>query len=144
MRRTKTFMLFIFIWSLSAQSDDFSKLPRAERCKNAGGEVSSKALKADGAKTDVPPKKGESFPFGPIDCTCGGKRFNPLREGDACKNGKIVTSLENYCDSSKGTMTAKATDSKFALGLLRKCTCGDEEFNPTKTSMCAAGKLTSK
>jgi hypothetical protein len=134
----------ILVFSLSALgADDFSKLSRADRCKNAGGEVSSKAVKAEATKTDVA-AKGEHFPFGPIDCTCGGKRFNPLREGDVCKDGKIVTSLENYCNTSKGTMTQKTTDSKFALGPLKKCTCGDEEFNPTKTSMCTAGKITAK
>jgi hypothetical protein len=136
----KTLILTIFIFSIVTHGDDFSKMSRADRCKNAGGEVSSKGTPKDTSTVS----KGESFPFGPIDCTCGGKRFNPLREGDACKNGKIVTSLENYCDSSKGTMTAKATDSKFVLGPLKRCTCGSEEFNPTKTTMCTAGKLTSK
>lgn len=132
---------FVVAVAVAVQADDFAKMSRADRCKSSGGEVSSKNLPAADGKV----KKSEAFSFGgPIDCTCGGKRFNPLREGDVCKDGKILTSLENYCANSKGSITEKAADSKSKWPILRKCTCGDEVFNPTKTSMCTAGKLTAK
>src|SRR5258708_5762773 len=129
----KKLVLLIFVFALPAHANEFVKMSRPERCKAAGGEVSSNAVPQDN-KT----KKTESFSFGPIDCTCGGKRFNPLREGDVCKNGKILTSLENYCEGSKGDLTMKAASSKTKWPAIRMCTCGGEEFNPTKTSTCTA------
>jgi len=134
MDHMKTLFFLTLIFSGIAFGDDYSKLSREERCKIANGEVSSHGT----------PKTAQGSPFGPIDCTCGGKRFNPLREGDTCKDGKIISALENYCETSKGDLRPMASKPKFALVPLKKCTCGEEEFNPTKTSLCTAGKLTSK
>jgi hypothetical protein len=131
----------LFIFS-NLFADDFAKKPREVRCKDAGGEVAGHGVpKSDGSK------KGESYPLGPIDCTCGGKRFNPLQEGDICKGGKILTALEHYCADSNGTFTEEKGNNTPANAkgkwpnLKRKCLCGSDAFMPTKTSVCTDGKV---
>ena len=135
-----TIILILLTNSHSAQAeDDFLKLPRDQRCQNAGGLVAG-----HGAPVVDLHSKSESFPAGPIDCTCGGKRFNPLKEGDTCRDGKILTAMERYCQDSKGILTISKTNAKPWPVETKKCLCGEKEFTPTKLTACAAGQVSQK
>jgi hypothetical protein len=120
-----------------SHGDDFLKTPRDQRCKNAGGLVAGHGAPTINAET-----KGSIA--GPIDCTCGGKRFNPLREGDACRNGVILPAMERYCQDSKGTLSITKTPGKPWPVETKKCLCGDKDFAPSKTTLCASGQLSQK
>jgi hypothetical protein len=126
-----------YVWAT-----DFAKMSREERCRTSGGEVASPGAPQQNTKS------AEAFPFGPIDCTCGGKRFNPLHEGDRCQNGKIQTALEHLCQNSHGMLVSvpfqgdsKIKQTKKFKPMVQKCRCGSTDFEPTKTTMCENDKL---
>jgi hypothetical protein len=132
-------------FSLLASGDDFDKLSREDRCQKAGGLVTGHLTKGN-AKSENS-KKSELSPLGPIDCTCGGKRFNPVHEGDICRDGKIMVAMERYCEDSHGTYKTAAdkveadVKIKALKGLEKKCFCGSKDFTPTAKTDCVNGEL---
>ena len=132
-------------------ASDFAKMKREDRCKGAGGLVASHNTPHT---TDAPEPKNEMPLLGPIDCTCGGKRFNPIHEGDICRGGQILMAFDHFCLDSNGMVVSGRDSTKEGVAdadvkskrkvwpQFRKCMCGQDEFTPTNKTKCVDSKVT--
>lgn len=123
--------ILVLVFPVVIYGSDFTKMSREERCRQAQGQVAGHNV-----AQSLEDSHGKKLLLAPIDCTCGGKRFNPLQEGDICRNAKILQAFDRYCEDSQGNVVAGST-----LPRARKCMCGNTEFKPTAKTKCAGGKV---